>query len=188
MATSFEFKDDRCRQLYEAAYPKGHIRGFAWRESPKTLDNAWNRDTKGKTPEDKDELLKTCLLAGEAQTKYRIEQEKAGERLCRPKGIAVWFNAGDYFAEIGSHAELKEKAHQAECAVDGCSLPVYQPKGDKPFCIDHFSMDENGRMRDNCRLVAELRKHYEEHPEIHGLRGRDAVKLMKQAIMGMVKK
>ena len=113
--TSYQFSDDRCKQLFEAAYPVKHFKGFAWRESPQTLDNHWKRATSGKTPAEKDELLKVCLLAGEAQTKYRMEQEKHGERLHRPKGIAVWFNSGSYYDDIGSHAELKEKSEAKKC-------------------------------------------------------------------------
>ena len=186
--TSYPFKDDRCRKLYEAAYPTKHYKGFAWKESPKTLENHWTKETRGKTEKEKDELLKTCLLAGEAQTKYRIEKERSGESLHRPRGIAVWFNAGDYYSEIGSHAELKEKAASKICIVDGCSeVSDIVDKAGRHYCCHHYCYDESGRLRSNLGLVKEMRAHYKKHKEIHDLRGEAAIKFIKWAIKGVGK-
>lgn len=177
--TSYTFTDDRCRKLFMAAYPVKHMVGFAWRESPKTLDNHWNRAVSGKTPEEKDEILKVCLLAGEAQSQYRMAQDKAGEKLYRPKGIAVWFNSGSQYDEISSFAALQERSAAKICIVEGCSEPVHAPKEARAYCLHHFCYDAENRLRGGLRLVPELRKYYADHPEIHNLKGLEAVKFIK---------
>ena len=174
--TNYQFSDGRCRQLFMAAYPVKHMKGFAWKESPKTLDNHWKRETSGKTTAEKDELLKVCLLAGEAQTKYRIAQEKAGERLFRPKGIAVWFNAGGYYDDIGSHADLTEKVESKICCIDGCQYPALGSRF--IHCEHHYQFTKQGRLRDRLTLVPEIRKYYANHPEIRGLTGRSALDMI----------
>jgi len=181
----YQFSDTRCKQLFDAAYPVKHMKGFAWRESPKTLDNHWKRDTAGKTPAEKDELLTVCLLAGEAQTKYRMAQEKAGEKLYRPKGIAVWFNAGGYYDDIGSHAELAEKADAKICSVEGCESAVLGSRFD--VCEHHYQFSREGRLLGHLGLIKELRAHYNLHPGLHELRGADAIQFIKSK-MGAIGK
>ena len=96
--TAYEFKDKRCWRLWEAAAPKGdrHMAAFAWRESPGTLERAWAKACSGLDDDGKDKLIAACLKAGETQAAYRKTRLAAGERLPRPRGIAVWINAGGW--------------------------------------------------------------------------------------------
>ena len=102
--SGYDFKDRRCWRLWQEAQPKGqaHYGAFAWRESPAGLERAWSKVTAGKTAEEVEALLLSCLNAAGAQTAYREAQLKAGERLPRPRGIAVWVNAGGWAEEVGS--------------------------------------------------------------------------------------
>jgi len=109
MAIKFEFSDNYIYRLYEKAKPKNHYTAFAWREGAETLDKAWKRKTAKYSDKQKDDFIKMMVLAADAQEKDRIARQKAGEKLHRPKGVAVWFNAGSWADEIASTQE----AHKA---------------------------------------------------------------------------
>jgi len=135
--TKFPFTDDRCRKLYELARPVGDYHAFAWRESPNTLQNHWGKATKGKSESEKDELLRLCLAAGVLQSKYRIDDERRGNRLNRPKGIAPWFAAGDYYKELIGPKDEKERTIRNTCTFNGCDEDVHGPRFD--LCSDHLA-------------------------------------------------
>ena len=161
--TAYNFKHDRAARLYSAAQPKGHITAFAWREEPARLDKFWGTYTKGMSEEDQDELLKSCILAGDAQTRYRKDQQTAGDRLVRPKGIAVWFNAGGWGEEIGSHADLKQKHEGKYCSVEGCPDLTHGPRFE--YCAHHLNFTIDGKFKD-VMMAEELREFYTTHKDL----------------------
>jgi len=134
-----------------------------------------------------DDTHKTILLAIEAQKRYRVAAAKTGEFMpdwCMP---ATWLNQQRWLDEVGSHAELKEKAASKICIVDGCREPVHAPKDAKQYCCHHYCYDQSGRLRNDLGLVKEMRDHYKNHKEIHNLRGEAAIKFIKWAIKGIGK-
>ena len=89
------------------ASPSGekHKTAFAWREDPARLDKFWTQKTRGYTDEQKQDFLKMIWLSADAQEKDRTARQTHGERLPRPKGIAVWFNAGAWANGLESSQE-----------------------------------------------------------------------------------
>ena len=122
---SYQFKDTRCWRLWEAASPKGqrHIASFAWREGPATLERAWSKACQGKSDLDKDALLTECLVAASSQNAYRRAQIKAGEKLFRPPGIAVWVNKGGWAEDIVQPGDSRpERREVMDCKY--CDQPA----------------------------------------------------------------
>ena len=119
-----EFKDKRCWQLWQAAAPKGerHLAAFAWRESPIGLERAWAKACNGRSDDDRDLLLAQCLRAGEKQAAYRRSRLSAGERLPRPRGIAVWVNAGAWAEELEVASSSGEPVKASSC--QHCEAPM----------------------------------------------------------------
>lgn len=133
---AYEFEDPLCQRIWDRAGTKSQIWAFAWRESPATFENHWKKKTKKMSQEEKEELTKTIFLAATAQEKYRKDEMKH-KSLFRPKGIAVWFNSGDWGSDIGSHAELKERTQVNKCH---CGRDVHGPNYDK--CDYHLGTKE----------------------------------------------
>ena len=121
---SYEFKDKRCWRIWEAASPKGdrHLAAFAWRESPAGLERAWSKACQGKDPDEKDKLLSSCLRAAKAQGAYRQQRLAAGERLPRPRGVAVWLNAAGWAEEVEAAGSAGRTVENATCQY--CDAPM----------------------------------------------------------------
>lgn len=81
-------------------------------------------------------LYKKCELAIEAQTRYRRDDRAANGHVPQPKMLSSWLRSGRWEEEIGSHAEIKERAKLALCA---CGKPVHGPKYTQ--CIDCLGKD-----------------------------------------------
>ena len=62
-----------------------------------------------------DDLTKTMVLAVQAQIRYRAECKKTGVFCPNWKGPGPWITQKCWRDEIGSHAELKEKAAAKKC-------------------------------------------------------------------------
>lgn len=124
------------------------------------------------------ELEKKMILALDAQKRYRKEAKQAGEFVPDWCGPAVWLNQMRWLDEIGSHAELKENIEAKFCE---CGKPVHGPKFDK--CTNCFA--------ERVRTVPgsygyytsqRLKRWWSEHPELHGIAGREMVKAFVKGI------
>lgn len=155
---AYQFKDKLCERLYYRARTKSQIWGFAWRESPKTLENHWDKHTKGMTEEEKLELLKACFLSADAQEKYRKEEMKH-KALFRPKGIAPWFSSGGWGDGIDDEGTLKEDRVFKLCK---CGKETHGPTFTE--CADCLGKDKNGRLKG--WEAEKMREYYKKHPEI----------------------
>jgi len=113
---SFEFKSPLCAKLYALALPKGHMHSFSWREGNKGLDKSWEAWTKGWDQEKKEDFYAHLERAAIEQTRYRKKQLDGGEKLGRPRGIAVWFNACGWDDEIKSVSDKPTKKIGSKCA------------------------------------------------------------------------
>lgn len=139
--SGYEFADRRCWRIWQAAKPKGdrHLAAFAWRESPASLERAWAKLANGKEDEALDRMLAQILTAADQQTAYRQSRINAGERLHRPRGIAVWLNAGGWAEEIGQPAGSPAREAPTK-SCKHCSDPiVHAPYG---TCARHTPIPE----------------------------------------------
>jgi len=134
-----------------------------------------------------DEEHKEVILGIQAQIRYRSEAHNAREFVPEWCNSQTFINQQRWYDEIGSHAELKEKAIQRQCSIEGCSEPVHTPKGKNQYCYRHYSFDSKGNLRDELLLVEQLRDYYRGHKEIHDLRGRQAFKYIRYKIGGIGK-
>ncbi len=144
---SYQFKDKGCWRLWEAASPKGdrHLAAFAWRESPAGLERAWTKACQGKDDIDRDALLSECLAAGESQSAYRRAQLRAGEKLCRPPGIAVWVNKGGWAEETVDPGDSRpEQRKVINCKY--CDDPATH--GEYGTCNKHTPIHEDQAWRE----------------------------------------
>jgi len=87
--TGYSFTTPEAQTLWDRSSPKGdkHKAAFAWRESPAGVDRAVNKIVRPMKDEQVKIWLADCLVSADIQSRYRGEQQKAGERLCRPKGL-----------------------------------------------------------------------------------------------------
>jgi hypothetical protein len=144
-----------------------------------------------------EEEHKEVMLGIQAQLRYRVEAKKSGEFMAEWCNSQTFINQQRWYDEIGSHAELKEKRAEKECCIQGCSEPVYAPNGEVDMeggraCEYHLVFTPKGKLRAKksqkdkensvLNVVDLLRKHYAEHTEIHGLRGKAALNFMREAI------
>jgi len=125
--TGYSFTTPEAQTLWDRSSPKGdkHKAAFAWRESPAGVDRAVNKIVRPMKDEQVKIWLADCLVSADIQSRYRGEQQKAGERLCRPKGLAVWLNDGGWGEDVGSTSELKQKQSGSKCK---CGKPVAHAK------------------------------------------------------------
>ena len=124
-----------------------------------------------------DNLTQQMILAIQAQIRYRSAQRKAGDWNDKFwKAAGPWIRQKCWLDEIGSHAELKEKAESKICCIDGCQDPVLGSRF--IHCEHHYQFTRQGRLRDRLTLVPEIRKYYANHPEIRGLTGRKALDMI----------
>lgn len=135
------------------------------------------------TGNDEAALFKDMELALEAQKRYRQEARSSGEFIAPWKHPSTWLNQECWLDEIGSHADLKQKAELAQCSMAGCECEVHGPRFD--HCAYHLEFDEKDHLRD-VLMAPELRKYYNDHPEIQGLKGAEAMKWMKDKIRNIV--
>ena len=125
-----------------------------------------------------EELVKKMTLAIQAQIRYR---KAAGDfDLKFFKSPGPWITQKCWLDEIGSHAELKEKQQAKICSIEGCRLPCLGHRFD--VCEAHYQFTASGRLLGHLGLVKELRDHYVSHPEIQGLKGREALTYIKRKI------
>ena len=133
-----------------------------------------------------EELAKKMTLAIQAQIRFRAIEKKNGQWQDKFwKAAGPWIRQKCWLDEIGSTVELREKAEARICSVEGCTEAVHAPKG-LPLCYHHLSYDSAGRLRSGCILVPEIRQHYQDHPELHNLRGDAALKFCRAKIRGMI--
>ena len=145
-------------------FPKKQARGAG--------EKAWE------TLDPDEELVKKMTLAVQAQVRYK---KQAGDfNLKYFKSPGPWITQKCWLDEIGSHAELKEKAAAKICCIEDCHS---QTMGKRfPVCEHHFQFNKAGRLRGYLGLVDELRNRYASKPEIQGLRGREALTYIKRKI------
>jgi len=148
MATVFNFTSPEAQALWDRASPTGdkHKTAFAWRESPAAVDRAVTKVIRNMVDEQRAMWLADCLNAGEIQSRYRGEQLKAGERIGRPKGLAVWVNSGDWASEVGSTSELKQKQNDSRCR---CGQPVTHAGQ----CLPCYEKSNPNIYRDELRAI-----------------------------------
>ena len=97
-----------------------------WKESacpvcyvpPKSLIAPWAKAIEYNKTEHPDEteedLYNKCVLAIEAQTRFRRDEQSHGQRTSQPMMLSRWLNEGGWEYEIGSHAELKQQHEEKQ--------------------------------------------------------------------------
>ena len=133
-----------------------------------------------------DETHKRILLAIEAQGRYRHQAKRSGDFMADWCNSQTFINQERWDDEIGSTVELKEKAESRICSVEGCTEAVHAPKAAGQWCYHHVSYDAYNRLRPTCILVPEIRQHYQDHQELHNLRGEAALKFCRAKIRGLL--
>ena len=131
-----------------------------------------------------DDEHKAVMLAIEAQSRYRVAAKKSGEFVAEWCNTQTFINQERWYDEIESHHELQQRAEAKICCIPDCQQPTIGNRF--AVCEHHYQFDTAGRLRGNMKLVHELREHYAKHEEIHGLRGKEAINYVKQAIRGML--
>lgn len=165
---TYEFKDKRCWRLWEAASPKGdrHMAAFAWRESPIGLERAWSRACNGKDADGCDKLLSACLKAASAQSAYRKSRLAFGERIPRPRGVAVWVNAGAWAEELEATGSSGEPVKNVTC--QHCDAPMVHAA--YRTCARHAPIHEDDSWREmlirsRMRELEAWREQYQKQEE-----------------------
>ena len=118
----------------------------------------------GFTKETEEKLYTKCVLAIEAQARFRREerltaQNGRGKYPVQPKMLSSWLRNGRWEEMIGSHSDLKEKIAATKCK---CGRNVIGPGFDK---CDNCEPFENGKL--TGLLTNEMRTFYQAHPETH---------------------
>lgn len=121
-----------------------------------------------------DEEHKKVMLAISAQIRYRADAKQTGEFVPEWCNSQTFINQSRWYDEIPSHADLAEKREAKICCVPDCCHKTIGPRF--VTCDYHFEFTEKGYLRETMSLVTDLRKHWQEHPEIHHLRGIDAIR------------
>jgi len=155
-----------------SVYPNKKGKGAARKAFEKVMDG-----------NDEEALFKDIMLALEAQKKYRNEARSSGEFMPPWKHPSTWLNQECWQDEIDSHADLKQRAVLSQCLVEGCMSEVHGSRFQ--YCGHHLEFDEKDHLRD-VLMAPELRKYYNDHPEIQGLKGDEAIKWMKVKIKQIV--
>ena len=136
-----------------------------------------------------DDEHKQVMLAIQGQSRYRQAAAKSGEWIADWVNSQTFINQSRWYDEIPSHSALQERAAAKLCVVEGCTEPVHAPtdKLGSKYCIYHYSVDASGKLRDNMRLVPELRHHYARNVQIHDLRDQAALKYIKYKLANIGK-
>lgn len=121
-------------------------------------------------------LYEKCgsMRAYDEATKYN---KLYSNRLC-----TTWLNQMGWRDEIPSISEVQTEAPSTEEKCKHCGSPCHGPAYD--VCILHISMDENGRLTKH-RYYKELAEYYVKHPEIHGMKNKQAVEFIKQKLRSL---
>lgn len=129
--------------------------------------------------ETEDQLYIKCILALEAQERFRRDERAAGEKPPQPVMLTVWLNNGRWGLDIGSHAELKQRVASQKCK---CGRDVMGPSFDK--CDDCYPF-EDGKMTGN--MAEEMRDYYRKHPEIAKFTREQALTFIRNKARGIGK-
>lgn len=98
---------------------------------------AWDRLTKTMSDEDKEKFLQICILAIDAQKRYRRQAEAAGDWQADWKMPSTWLNGYCWDDEIPSHLDIKKAPPLGTCGENGCPNKIHGPKFTK--CAYHLS-------------------------------------------------
>ena len=145
-------------------FPKKQARGAG--------EKAWE------TLNPSEELAKKMTLAVQAQVRYKKQAGDFNIKFFKAPG--PWITQKCWLDEIGSHAELKEKAESKICSIDGCQSACLGSRF--RVCEHHYQFSASGRLLGHLGLVNELRAHYGSNQSIQGMVGREALTFIRRKI------
>jgi hypothetical protein len=167
------------------------------RDSTAQLKRAW-KSAKGKTRITNGEAVTVTMIELQWQAEARARQKDRQHKVFvpQPVGVSVWLNGERWNNEIVSEEPKSQHVDYCECGQ-----PTHGPSYDKctsclPFengKLKHYlgvRIDATGKQV-SCYTsspILELRKYYEDHPEIRGIGKEEALKHMKGCLTKMVSK
>ena len=128
-------------------------------ETGKAWKTALRLNKEDRPKETEEDLYKKCILAMEAQSRFRKAERSANENVPQPIVLTRWLNNGYWGLDIGSHSELKQKVDSRKCK---CGREVIGPKFNK---CDNCHPFDNGKLVGD--MADEMRAFYQAHPETH---------------------
>jgi len=135
-------------------------------ETGKSWKTALRLNKEDRPKETEEDLYKKCILAMEAQSRFRKAERAANENVPQPIILTRWLNNGYWGLDIGSHSELKSKVAASKCR---CGCEVHGPGF--TVCTEHLTRNMDGSIIEkdpgsHPTVLDYMRQYHADHPDV----------------------